>query len=308
MNRLKARNFPEHNYRAVFSDGNTIRLRHHEGEISELSWPEFYDIALNTKCRTGQSMMRAKDGTKSNCHYCYASASLNGEYFPNVASRVREFFGAMTKNQRPFQVAIGGSGEPLEHPEIWEVCKAFSELGIVPNYTTNGVLVRDETVLKTKEHCGGVAVTCHPHMEVFWRRALERLTRGNILVNTHHIISDRESIDAFSSIYSEWKEKIEYFVLLPYMNVGLAALNPKQIDYAHLEQVLDQIHGDGKLAFGANFHQWLLGMGKYEVSMYPPERFSKYAMMDKEGIPSIYNNSFEMAPVGFSWEHGMHKP
>lgn len=303
---VRIRNFPSQNYRAIFAGGNTVRLRHkHDREIAELNWPEFYDVALNTRCKTGQSMIRDKHGKKSNCHYCYASASLNGEYFPNVVSRVFEFFGGMSNNQRPFQVAIGGSGEPLEHSEIWDVCKAFNKLGIVPNYTTNGVLVREETVRHTLDLCGGVAVTCHPHMEVFWTRAIERLGRANIRLNTHHIISTRESIDNFKAIYTKWKDKIEYFVLLPYMNVGLAANNPQEIDYAYLEFVLDQIHMDGKIAFGANFHKWLLTVPKYAVSMYPPERFSKYVMLDKEGIPSIYNNSFDMLPIQFTWEQGM---
>ena len=305
---MRVRSFPKHNYKAIFTpeNGNTIRLSPERSrETTELAWPEFYDVALNTKCRTGQSLLKQKDGSWSNCYYCYASASLNGEYFPDVTQRVLEFFGKMTENQRPFQVAIGGSGEPLEHPEFWDVCKAFQTLGIVPNYTTNGILVRDDTVEKTKQLCGGVAVTCHPHMDAFWRRALARLASGGVRVNTHHIISDRQSIEAFAKIYEEEKEKVDYFVLLPYMNVGLAAENPRDIDYQFLEETLDPIHGEGKLAFGANFYPWLLGMGKYEVSMYPPERFSKYAMMDKEGVPSLYNNSFEMKPVDFSWENGV---
>jgi hypothetical protein len=302
---MRARSFPEHNYKAIFLNGNTVRLAPDETrEMTELRWPEFYDVALNTKCRTGQSLLKQKDGSRSNCYYCYASASLNGEYFPEVTRRVDEFFGAMDANQRPFQVAIGGSGEPLEHPEFWDVCAQFQKLGIVANYTTNGILVKEDTVEKTKALCGGAAITCHPHMDAFWPRALRLFAQGGVKVNTHHIISDRKSIETFAKIYREWGETVDYFVLLPYMNVGLAARFPQEIDYAFLEETLSAIHHEEKLAFGANFYPWLQTRDEYNVSLYPPERFSKYAVMDKDGIPSLYNNSFAMDPVGFSWEQG----
>lgn len=302
---MKTRIFPESNYKSVFHNGKTIRIPiDPKKPITELKWAEFYDVALNDKCRTGQSMITQPDGTKQNCYYCYASASLGGRYFSNVVEKIHWFFGQMTENQRCYQWAIGGSGEPLEHPDFWKVCQAAHELNIVPNYTTNGILVKEDTVEKTKEWCGGCAITFHPHMEQFWRRAVDRFTKSGVRLNAHIIISDTESINTFVKWYDEFKDRIEYFVMLPYMNVGHAAKHPKKIDYILFERVIDKIFTDGKLAFGANWFQWLLKIGnKYNVSMYPPEILSKYLVLDGE-YPSVYNNSFEMKPVPFNHKDG----
>jgi organic radical activating enzyme len=304
---VKKRSLPESNYSAVFVDGDTLRIPiDREKDITEIAWPEFYDIAFNTKCVTGRTKLLQKDGSKSNCYYCYAASSLNGEYFPNIVQKLKSFFGSMTPNQRCFQVAIGGSGEPLEHPDFWEACEALRDMDIVPNYTTNGMLVRDDVVDRTRDICGGAAITCHPHMEIFWKRAVNKFASRDVKVNLHHIISDRESIDTFIEIYKEYMNAVDYFVLLPYMNTGHALEHPKQIDFNYLETRLDEIFDENNIAFGANFYPWLKQRGeKYDVSMYPPEIFSKYIVLDKEGTPSIYNNSFDLEPLCWSQQNGV---
>jgi hypothetical protein len=303
---MRIRELPCSNYKATFCNGHTFRFAIDPAkEITEIPWPEFYDVALNTKCKTGRTKILQKDGSRQNCFYCYAASSLNGEYFPDVASRVRKFFEQMDLSQRPFQWAIGGSGEPLEHPEFWSVCEVGVELDIVPNYTTNGMLVTDEVVSRTKELCGGAAVTCHDHMEPFWRRAIRRFEEGGVKINLHHIVSDKESIDKFAGIYREYKNCVDYFVLLPYMNTGHAMEFPRVVDYAYLEAALDEVFDESKIAFGANMYEWLVKkQNKYGVSLYPPEIFSKYAVFDGD-TPSLYNNSFDMTPVSFDPQTGI---
>ncbi len=178
------------------------------------------------------------------------------------------------------------------------------EMGIVPNYTTNGVLVRDETVSRTKELGNAAAITFHEHLEVFWRKAIDRFSKAGIRTNAHVIISDKDSIDKFKKRYDEFKDKVEYFVLLPYMNVGHAAQFPRQIDYDAMSQVMDEIYADGKLAIGANFYNWLVkNKNRWKVTTYLPEVFSKYLVLD-DAPNKIYNNSFEMKPVPFNHETG----
>ena len=96
---------------------------------------------------------------------------------------------------------------------------------------------------------------------------------------------------------------VDYFVLLPYMNVGHAANNPRQIDYNRLEQWVDAIFKAGRLAFGANFYSFLKKHHKkYDVSIYPPEIMSKYLILDDDMI--LCNNSFEKRIVRYSPETG----
>lgn len=290
---IKTRIESQANYKAVFFNGKTIRMPINPSKtITELHFPEFYDLSPGNKCSGG-------------CNYCYAGAIKNGVHYKNLVKKIDDFFGAMTVNQRPFQVAIGGEQEPLENPEIWDMMNRLLELGIVPNYTTNGMFVNNKTIEKTLKLSNGVAVTLHSHLEKFWRRAIERFAEAKVKLNVHFIISDAASIDYCEKLYSEYVQtgKVDYFVLLPYMNVGHASNDPRQINYSHLERWLDKIYKEGRLAFGANFYNFIKkNKEKYDVSIYPPEIMSKYIIMDDK--MGVYNNSFEKRHVKFNHEMG----
>jgi len=159
---VKTRREESANYSSVFFDGKTIRIPIDSSKpITELKYPEFYDISLGNKCDTGK------------CPWCYAKGNPKGVHYHNVAERIGKYFGKMSEIQRPYQVAIGGQQEPLEHPEFENVLKTFTDLGIVPNYTTNGVLFDENAVKLTEKYCGGIAITLHPHLEKYWRKAIE---------------------------------------------------------------------------------------------------------------------------------------
>jgi sulfatase maturation enzyme AslB (radical SAM superfamily) len=279
------------NYKAIFIDGKTIRMPIDQNKpITELHFPEFYDLSPGNKCSGG-------------CTYCYAGALKNGVHYKNLVAKVDAFFGAMTLNERPFQVAIGGEQEPLENPEIWAMMARLRELQIVPNYTTNGMFVNDKNIALTKQYSGGVAVTLHPHLERFWRRALARFAEAKVKLNVHLIISDKASIDAAEVLYNEYVKTgmVDYFVLLPYMNYGHAKDDGVTIDYVRFKTWLDTIYSEGKVAFGANFYNFIKKhSAQFNVSLYPPEIMSKYIVMDDR--MQVSNNSFEKKPVNF--RHG----
>ena len=89
---IKRRVFPDKNYNAIWYNLKTLRLG--TGQASELNYPEFYDIGINTKCNL-------------NCTMCYVSAKSSGVNYTDICEKAKFFFGQMTENERPFQVAIG---------------------------------------------------------------------------------------------------------------------------------------------------------------------------------------------------------
>lgn len=295
---IKTRIEPQANYKAIFINGKTIRIPiDPKKPITELHFPEFYDLSPGNKCSGG-------------CDYCYAGALRNGVHYKDLVKKIDYFFGTMSPMQRPFQVAIGGEQEPLENPEIWDMMHRLLELGIIPNYTTNGMFVTDKVVERTMGLTNGVAVTMHSHLEKFWRRAIQRFAEAKIKLNVHVIISDAASIDYTENLYREFVDTgmVDYFVLLPYMNTGHAANSPKRIDYAHLEKWVDRVFRAGRLAFGANFYSFIKKhRDKYDVSIYPPEIMSKYLILND--AMELCNNSFEKRPVkwfpGIGCELGM---
>ena len=89
------------------------------------------------------------------------------------------------------------SGEPTIHPEFCDFIETVYYLGVVPNYTTNGLtLYQDNELSKkileyTEKYCGGVAVSANSFTEPIWRGATEKLLKLNVYTNLHIIISDK---------------------------------------------------------------------------------------------------------------------
>jgi organic radical activating enzyme len=288
--KMRRRVLPNNNYSAIFINGKTLRIPIDRSKpITELEWSEFYDVAINGDSYVGM----CKTG---GCSYCYTSANKDGYYTKDAAKKINDYFGKMSDNQRPFQVAIGGNGEPLEHPNIIGVLEVFNNLNIVPNYTTNGVLLHknNKSIIEaTHKYCGGVAITYHPHLEKFFKRSLDLLLGEGIKTNIHFVISDKTSLDKLDEIVLDYKNKVDYFVLLPYMNVGFAKNSPCSVDYDYLEKKLDTYGDITDFAFGSNAYEWLkTKRNKYNLSLYEPESMSKYIVFENAAI-KIFNNSFE---------------
>ena len=284
---IKTREFKENNYRSIWFNGKTIRIALDPNKpITELEYPEFYDVKLTGKCF-------------GKCPWCYMDSKDTDSNYENVIQKIKDYFEPMSENERPFQVAIGG-GEPTEHPDFIEVLKTFKDLGIEPNYTTNGMFcdftsganTKELTILETtKKYCGGVAISCHPHLTNYWEIAARQFNNYGIKLNFHLIISDKRSINEFVKIYNEWMDEVDYFVLLPYGNQGRA--ETKEIDWEYLITKLPE--DQSKIAFGANFYPYLLrGNHGIKVSLYEPEIMSKF--LDLKDM-SIYPSSFNLKKI-----------
>lgn len=275
---IKKREFVESNYRSIWFNGKTIRIAIDPKQpIKELEYPEFYDVKLTGKC-------------EGKCPWCYMDSKESDEHYDNAVQKIKDYFEPMSENERPFQVALGG-GEPTGHPDFIEILKTFDDLGIQPNYTTNGMFCESKDIMDiltaTKKYCGGVAVSCHPHLKKYWATAARLFSIEKIKLNFHIIISDKESIDEFVEIYNEWKDKVDYFVLLPYGNMGRAP--HKEIDWEYLVKNLPE--DQSKLAFGANFYPYLLNTEhSIKVSLYEPEIMSKFLdLKDMKLYPSSFS-------------------
>ena len=274
---MKTKIFKEQNYKGIHINERTIRIALDSNKpISELPYPEFWDVKVTSKC-------------KGNCSYCYQSSVCNVENQKGIVEKFENFFSKFDENQKPFQIAFGG-GEPTLHPDFSKLMKSCNNLGITPNYTTNGMFIGegnvDEILETTKNDCGGVAVSTHPHLKLFWMSAVETFLNMDIHTNLHIIISDRKSIDDFAETYEKYTNRIKYFVLLP-----LSAQGRSTECFNDWEYLKSKINGSPKdIAFGANFHPFLTkDKGRFNVSIYDPESMSAY--LDLETM-KIYKSSF----------------
>jgi len=282
---MKIREFKDCNYRAIFSNGKTFRFAVDPSKpVLPLKFEEFQDVKLTNFCNGA-------------CKYCYQDSTKKGKHGVNIIKRIEDFYGPLTENERPFQVALGG-GEPTTHPEFIDVLNKFDSLGIMPNYTTNGMFIAGDQfevtrlMEATKELCGGVAISCHEHLQKYWKEAIKKFTEYKIKLNLHIIISDKQSVLDFRKIFDEYEDLVDYFVLLPYQAMGRA--KEKKIDFESLKKHAPS--NVDKIAFGADFYKFLVeSPGPYKVSLYEPEIFSGYVdFSESDGRPKIYKSSFDL--------------
>lgn len=287
---LKTRVFPEHNYKGIYLNGKTIRIALDPSKpITELSYPEFYDVKLTSHCQGA-------------CPYCYQN-SKEVNHLP-IINKFKEYFGNLDNNKKPFQIAFGG-GEPTSHPEFCDIMKTCYEMNICPNYTTNGMWVAEseekinKIIKYTKKYCGGVAVSTHPHLKEYWEKAVDIFLKENIFTNLHIILSDKNSVDEFISIYNKYHGRIKYFVLLPLSAQGRC--KEATIDWDYITKTLPEKCPD--IAFGANFYPYLCKTpGRFPVSLYEPELMSKYLDLETK---KIYPSSFSYDEIeldGIYWK------
>lgn len=181
-----------------------------------------------------------------------------------------------------------GGGNPNEHPDFVNLLKEIRDLGIIPNYTSNGMGLTNEILNATKKYCGGIALSTHKHLEKYWKKSFEKCIKLGIKTNLHIIISDKESIDDFLELYKKYNKDIYYFVLLPYVAQGRAI--KKEVCYDYFFEKFNELKDINKIAFGAKFYAQLIKR-KIKAYLYEPEIFSKF--LDLKDM-KIYNSSFSI--------------
>lgn len=304
---LKLRANKEYNYRALWHNLKTYRFD--EGDVMELplGYSEFYDVSLGPVCRTGR------------CSFCYVSANPDAKHYENVCETWRKWMDTYTDTltedgicltSKPFQIAIGSEGEPLEHMMICEFLKTVYETNVVPNYTTNGVILAswnkpdsiyyekaNEILTATSKYVGGVAVSLgNKALRKYAFDAIDGLfEKGNCHVMTHHLISDKESVDDFLEIRKKYGSKIHNYVLLPLMAHGRSEKGIEDGVFEYLEKVIEE-NNIKDVAFGAHFIKYLEKSDKVKTYLYPAESYSKNILL-KDGQVVITPSSYDLNPI-----------
>ena len=294
---LKRRFYPELNYNALWCNLKTIRLGEHRAEPLPPAESEFYDVGINTKCN-------------AECPFCYVSASGKGINYPNICETWQKWMDTFWEKQedrilltnKPFQIAIGSTGEPTIHPEFCEFLETVYNTGVVPNYTTNGITLAKDNALSrrileyTSKYVGGVAVSFgNKEIRDYARAAVGNLIKfGNTNVNIHHIISDKESVDEFVAEWVRYGDSILYHVLLPLMPSGRSESGVEDGVWEYLEEMI-QRHEIKNVAFGAHFIKYLR-KSRIKTWLYDEESFSKNIILTPNKV-QITPSSFDLSPI-----------
>lgn len=275
------------NYKAVFNrDGFTIRQKIDPFKPFGTVSPEVEDVAINNKCL-------------ANCPYCYTNALSSGINFNDIISKIKKVYNKPL-NELPFQIAIGGAGEPTLHPDFVNFLEVVHDMGIMPNYTTNGMHLSD-TILNTTYKLGSsVALSFHPHMTKVYNKAINQLRAKNINTNVHVIIGAPHSLEHLKFVIARDINLLKFIVLLPYMPVGRAPEEPKRLQVWQecFNWAYDYISDHSKVAIGALFLPFLenrLLHSNFEFNIYDPEAFSGYRILD-DRYETLFKSSYNLTP------------
>lgn len=315
-NTVVYRYLPEYNYRALWRNNVTVRFVM-EGDdpkyIPELppEESEFYDVGINDRCDAG-------------CPFCYVSANKNGTDFSGIIKTWKKLsqniwyqrkIGQITVTNGPVQIAIGSTGEPTQHPDFPEFLKIVKESGVVPNYTTNGLLLgysgKDQEIIKrrdnlldvTEKYCSAVAISLgNKNLREAAIRAIENLIPRDIHVVTHHIISDLDSVLDFFEFRRKYGKKIHYYTLLPLAKSGRSEKEMSQGVYNFLESEIlfrqrEIMEDMGNISFGAKFIPYVKSHGNLLNACLIPEGAYSKNMLIKDDKVIITPSSFDLTPI-----------
>lgn len=302
---IKRRVFPNNNYNALWYNLKTTRFGTGTATELEPDKAEFYDVSIGTRCNAC-------------CDFCYVSAADNGECYEDICQTWEKWmatfneetnFLGIIETDKPFQIAIGSQGEPTMSPQFCDFLETVYNTNVVPNYTTNGIilsywdkpgtryyLLANKILEYTSKYCGGVAVSFgNKSIRKFAVEAVNGLIKkGDVNINLHHIISNKESVDEFVDIWKEYGDKIAYHVLLPLMPSGRSSKGIEDGVFEYLENKIEELDIKN-IAFGVHFIKSLEN-SKIKTWLYPAESLSKNVILTKDKV-QITPSSFDMNPI-----------
>lgn len=191
--------------------------------------PELADISISNHCSKG-------------CSFCYKNSRINYSFMS-----VEDYCFVLDSLCHPqygsvFQVALGG-GEPLEHPQLYDILDSTIDRGIVPNMTTNGLLLNESTVDKLSSRIGALAISV-TDIQSIDSSVISLLYDHNIKTNIHYVLSSRNLSQAYQIVNGEFNNLISAvnsIVFLTYKPAGRGKADYVMKENEQLQLFLEKI-------------------------------------------------------------------
>lgn len=196
-----------------------------------------------------------------------------------------------------FQFALGGAGDVDTHENFEDIIKLSREYGIVPNFTTSGILMTKEKAELCKKYCGSIAVS--EHFADYTERALDLLLEAGIKTNIHYVLSNKSIDVAIERLKNNsFKKGINAVIFLLYKPVGLGKKeNVLKVDDPRVKEffeLIDTCHVDFKIGFDSCT---VPGLVNFTKNINPDSfdtceggRHSMYITSDMKALPCSFDN------------------
>ena len=203
-------------FKAVFNPNNGFYMR--SGVLDEngndtgvdpfmADFPELLDIGIMQTCVCSHRCnvdcyQKACDRT---------GANMSVEDFESILKQC---------DGRLFQAALGGAGDVDTHENFEEILKVSRKYGVVPNFTTSGIMMTKEKAEICKKYCGAVAVS--EHNADYTDKALDMLLNAGVKTSIHYVLGNNSIDEAINRLKNDsFKKGINAVVFLLYKPCGL---------------------------------------------------------------------------------------
>lgn len=213
----------EYHYKALFETKKGIGIRsdvldEHGKETGidpfRASYPHLLDIGIMGYCKHGLSGRCLKSGV-----LCYQSGAckkeehMTLENFCRIIDESKDF---------TFQVALGGRGDPNDHPDFVAMIEYCHRHQVVPNFTTSGYDFDYGLLPEIKKYCGAVAVSWY--RSPYTLRTISLLLSHGIKTNIHYVLSGSTLDEAIQMIQGKsFPSGVNRIIFLLHKPVGLGS-------------------------------------------------------------------------------------
>ena len=292
-------------FTSIFNDETGYYMR---GEMPNgqdpfmASYPELLDIGVMGSCENGLQGKCLAGGIE-----CYQSGKIKKE--PHMS--LQDFESIIEQSEgKLFQVALGGRGDPNNHPDFESLLKTCRNHSIVPNYTTSGLTLTDKEIELTKEYCGAVAVS--EHRQPYTKETIDRFLDAKMTTNLHYVLGKHTIDEAIEKLQNGFYDGINAVVFLLHKPVGMGQYD-KVLSLSDMEEffrIINKADFNFKIGFDSCTIPGVLNrcdkIDEDSVDTCEGARFSAYITPSMQMLPcsfdqnkrwavNLYENSIEEA-------------
>lgn len=288
----------KYNFKSIFNTKTGFYMR--TGVIDETghdtgvdpfmaSFPELIDIGIMGHCIHGLTGKCKESGVQ-----CYQHGDISHNHhmtFEDYRYIIDECKG------KTFQVALGGCGDPDQHPDFEKILAYTVDNDIVPNFTTSGFGLTEKEIELCKQYCGAVAVSWY--RSHYTEKAIKGLVSAGVTTNIHYVLGNNTIDEAIELLDTNGFPKgINAVIFLLHKPVGLGQssniLHKDDKRVAKFFEIVDNGKFDFAIGFDSCTIPGILNFTKNtdlrSIDTCEAGRWSMYITPDMKGLPCSFDN------------------
>lgn len=270
------------------------------------SFPELIDIGIMGHCIHGLTGKCKESGVQ-----CYQ----HGDISKNKHMSLDDYKLIIDECEgKTFQVALGGCGDPDQHPDFEEILKYTVNKGIVPNFTTSGFGLTEDKIKLCKQYCGAVAVSWYRNN--YTEKAIKSLIAAGVVTNIHYVLGNNSIDEAIELLRNNgFPDGINAVIFLLHKPVGLGQLSnvlskdDKRV--AKFFKLIDTRRFPFKIGFDSctvpGILKFMCNTDLQSVDTCEAARWSMYITPDMKGLPCSFDNQQQKYAVDIKEAGGIQK-